>query len=409
MYKELDEIVREDLPIRFNEFDLLKTHFSRIINLFEGNILPPYEILIHPSSICNLNCEWCIGSFVANKKNSEKLLDNKLIDLNNMKKIVNDILSYKKEGINYLNGEKEVFRVKNVSFSGITGEPFIAKESILYAIDKLSENGIRVGAFTNGALIEREMYDTVLKMGYILISLDAGNSKTYSKLKCLNKNSNVFDKVINTIRELNIRKKEINSSTDINIGYVINHYNYTEIYSVAEILKSIGVHYLRFKTDIASLMNMTENERNFAKSEIMKAKKDLEDDYFTIVEIHNVLDDRKKTRNFSKCFVHYLIGNISADGNVYPCNYHPKPNGYYYDSALEKSFGTIWDEIPNNSIDKQIPKICPAVCDPFKNRANKLLEMAYDIYCDKGIDYLKKCIEHTELKLQTKKEKTTIM
>ena len=54
-------------------------------------------------------------------------------------------------------------------------------------------------------------------------------------------------------------------------------------------------------------------------------------------------------------------------------------------------------------------KICPAVCDPFKNRANKLLEMVYDIYCDKGIDYLKKCIEHTELKLQTKKEKTTIM
>ena len=56
MYDDLDVFVREDLPMRFNEFDLLKTHFSRIINLFEGRILPPYEILIHSSSVCNLNC-----------------------------------------------------------------------------------------------------------------------------------------------------------------------------------------------------------------------------------------------------------------------------------------------------------------------------------------------------------------
>lgn len=404
MYDDLDVFVREDLPMRFNEFDLLKTHFSRIINLFEGRILPPYEILIHPSSVCNLNCEWCIGSFVANKKSSNKLLKNNLMNLNNMKKIVDGILSYRKMGINYWTGKEEEFKINNVSFSGITGEPFIAKESILYAINKLSENGIRVGVFTNGVLIDKDMYDTVLKMGYILISLDAGNPITYSKLKCLNGDTDVFEKVINTIKELNIRKKELNSSTDINIGYVINHFNYREIYDIAQRLKKIGVHYLRFKTDIASLMNMTEEERDFAKSEINRSKKDLEDDNFKIVEIHNVLDDRKKTRNFKRCFVHYLIGNISADGNVYPCNYHPKPNGYYYDSAITKDFGQIWDNIPKSTIDKDIPNICPEVCDPFKNRANKLLEVTYEIYRNKGIEYLKKCIEHTTSKMEVKKE-----
>lgn len=117
MYDDLDVFVREDLPMRFNEFDLLKTHFSRIINLFEGRILPPYEILIHPSSVCNLNCEWCIGSFVANKKSSNKLLKNNLMDLNNMKKIVDGILSYRKMGINYWTGKEEEFKINNVSFS----------------------------------------------------------------------------------------------------------------------------------------------------------------------------------------------------------------------------------------------------------------------------------------------------
>lgn len=404
MYNELDDFVREDLPMQFNEFNLLKKHFSRIVNLFEGKILPPYEILIHPSSLCNLNCEWCIGSFVANKKKSNELLKNNLVDLNNMKKLVNGILSYRKNGVNYWTGEKEEFKVENVSFSGITGEPFVAKESILYAIEELAKNGIRVGVFTNGALIEKNMYDIILQMGYILISLDAGSTSTYSKLKCLNSDSDVFDKVMNTIKELNQRKKEINSSTDINIGYVINHYNYKEIYDAAIKLKSIGVHYLRFKTDIASLMNMTDEERKIAKNEIIRIKENVEDNYFKVVEIHDVLDDRKKTRNFKKCFVHYLIGNISADGNVYPCNYHPKPNGHYYSSAINNNFGQIWNEISHNTVDKEIPEICPAVCDPFKNRANKLLETAYDIYRRNGIEYLKKCIEHAENKIKKRNQ-----
>lgn len=402
MYNDLEQYVRFDLPRRFNEFEVLKSHFSRIINVFNNNMLPPYEILIHSSSICNLSCEWCIGSFVASKYNGNKLLKNNLLNLKNMEKVVERILSYKKIARDYVtDGEKE-FKVENVTFSGITGEPFIAKESILYAINELSENGIRVGVFTNGTLIEPDMYETVLKMGYLLISIDAGKSETYSKLKCQNKNTMMFEKVMKTIKELSELKKDNGSKTDINIGYVINEYNYNELYEVATILKNSGVHYLRFKTDIASLMMMTNEQREVAKIQIQKIKSELEDENFSVVEIHNVLDDRKKTRHFSKCFVHYLIGNISADGKVYPCNYHPKPDGYYYDSSIENEFSNIWDNIPNNNIDKLIPNICPEVCDPFKNRTNRLLEIAYDIYINKGLDYLKKCIEETDKKIDKK-------
>lgn len=398
MYNDLKKYVRFDLPGRFNEFDLLKTHYSRVINIFEGNILPPYEILIHPASICNLSCEWCIGSFVANKNNNDKLLTNNLMKLENMKKIIDGILKYKKIGKDYIDGLDKEFSVQNVSFSGITGEPFVAKESILYAIDKLSDAGIRVGAFTNGTLIEPEMYDTVLKMNYLLISVDAGNLKTYSKLKCQNKNPKMLDKILNTISSLSEKKKIINSNTDINVGYVVNEYNFNELYEIAIKLKNSGVHYLRLKTDIASLMKMSRDQRELAKLEIEKIKKNLVDDYFQIVEIHDVLDEREKTREHSKCFVHYLIGNISADGNVYPYNYHPKPNGYHLGSAIDKEFGTIWNEMQNNDIDKLLPGICPAVCDPFKNRANKLLEIAYKIYITKGMKYLKKCIDNINIK-----------
>lgn len=45
------------------------------------------------------------------------------------------------------------------------------------------------------------------------------------------------------------------------------------------------------------------------------------------------------------------------------------------------------------NIYNKIPKICPSVCDPFKNRANRLLEIAYEIYKKDGIESLIKNIE----------------
>ncbi len=399
---ELEKIVRKDIPMEFNELQMVKDQFSRIISVFNKNILPPYEILIHPSSICNLSCKWCIGSYVSRKDSVSELLDNNLKNVENMKKVVDDIISMKKVAKDYLTGEDNEFKVERVSFSGITGEPFVSKDSILYAIDKLSDAGIRVGIFTNGTLINEDMFDTLLKLKYLLISIDAGNNKTYSKLKCNNKETKTFDEIITTIEKLNKMKQKKKSSLEINVGYIINQYNYEELYILAKQLKKVGVHYLRFKTDIASLLNMNDNQRKIAKDQINKIKNELCDDKFKIVEIHNVLDDRDKKRDFKKCFVHYLIGNVSADGRVYPCNYHPKKNGYSFGSAIDNKFSEIWYNMLDYEIDKKIPSICPPVCDPFKNRANRLLETIYNIYEKQGLDYLIECIKEIEKEIENK-------
>lgn len=41
---KLREVYRDDLPGRFNEMEMLDRHFSRILNIFNGEILPSYEI-----------------------------------------------------------------------------------------------------------------------------------------------------------------------------------------------------------------------------------------------------------------------------------------------------------------------------------------------------------------------------
>jgi len=170
---------------------------------------------------------------------------------------------------------------------------------------------------------------------------------------------------------------------------MLNQFNYNEIYKIAKEMKKIGVYYFRLKTDISSQMLLDEEQNAIVKEQIEKIKSELEDDNFKFVAIHRLGNETEKIRDFKKCFIHYLYGAVSADGNVYPCNYHPKVDGYTYDSAITNKFGDIWENIKNYEIDKNIPKICPNRCDPFKTRANRLLEAAYEIYKEEGIESLK--------------------
>ena len=369
----MENKIRDDLPGRFSELDFFKRNFSRILNMYDGNVMPPYEVLIHPCSICNLSCKWCIGSYVTRDINKEKILENRLYKKENMKKIIDSILKYKKEGKDYLNGGKETFKIENVSFSGITGEPLLSTESVGYAINELKKDNRRVGLFTNGVLLNDNILNDILKMDYVLVSIDAGKNETYSKLKCNNQNQEMLNKVLKNIENLSKAKDKNNSNLDINVGYIINQYNYNEIYELASKLKKIGVHYFRLKTDISSRMILTKEQEKQVIEEIKMVKDNIEDNYFKIIEIHKIGNETQKIRDLKKCFVHYLYGAISADGNVYPCNYHPRKNGFYYDSAINSDFGKIWDDIKNYDIDKKIPNICPDRCDPFKTRANRLL------------------------------------
>ena len=138
------QLIRHDIPGRFNEVDLLKKQWARIQNALNGNILPPYEILIHPSSACNLCCAWCIGDhvpiqtknreglpiFLDASKTSTRRLPDTLADPDTMIRMIQGILDYKKIGT-YFDGEQKhehEFRVENVSFSGLIGEPLVFQE-----------------------------------------------------------------------------------------------------------------------------------------------------------------------------------------------------------------------------------------------------------------------------------------
>lgn len=267
--------------------------------------------------------------------------------------------------------EKE-FVVENISFSGIVGEPLVNKKSLLKAIEYINKNERRAGLFTNGVLMDESTYEVLKDAGYVLVSVDASNNETFANMKyCGEINEfNCFERVIENIAGLVRYRDQHNGKVDVNVGFVVNQYNYNEIYDLAKILKRIGVHYFRLKTDIASIMNLTPEKLQIAKNQIAQVEKELSDDYFKIVCIHRLDNPEDKTRKFEICRISRLYAAIGSDGCMYACNYHPSKNGIKFGDLLKDNFQQIWENCKKSINCKEA---CPAMCDPFKNRANNLL------------------------------------
>ncbi len=255
----------------------------------------------------------------------------------------------------------------------------MAKDAIMQSMKYLVDHGIRTGIFTNGLLIDKEISSVLANISYVLISLDAANNETYCKMKCigLNDKYDYIKRIIDNILTLNSEKEKTSSNLDINIGYVVNQYNYLEIETAARISKSIGVRYFRLKMDIAVKNVLNDERRNIVKEQIENIKVKLEDGYFKLVEIHSIskIIESDQKRMFLQCFINQIFAAVASDGCLYACNYHANPNGVMLGNLLSNDMRSIWESFKSTNL-----KLCPKVCDPYKNRANNMLYQAKSIY-----------------------------
>lgn len=384
---KLENLFRNDLPGNFNEFDLVKNQWPRIQNVFNGNKLLPHEIIIHPTWTCNLRCKWCIGQNVETSNKEQVELQEKLNDPNNMLKMLQNICSSENEGVYFENGKqkKEIFKVNNISFSGLIGEPLIAKTAVLKGMEYLVNQNIRTGIFTNGLLMDSQAIDTMANINYVLISIDAANNETYNFMKCsgLSQTEKRVDLILKNIAQLNDEKLKIKSNLDINVGFVVNEYNYKEIYKLASLLRKIGVHYLRLKFDIAIKHKLNNQQLDEVRNQILSVHNNLDNNYFKLIEIHRMseLISSDQKRLFNTCFINKIYAAIGPDAHLYACNYHAKEGGVRYGDVLNENFIDVWRNFNHCDVN-----LCPNVCDPFKNRANNMLSELYNIYNLYGMD-----------------------
>jgi len=106
--KFVDFLTRGSPPEDY-EAQLLREHSSRVKAIFEGKIVPPYELEIQPTAKCNLKCRHCFG------RDYCKLGDK--IGLEEMKVIAERVDEFRENG----------FSIDVVKFCGATGEPFVVQ------------------------------------------------------------------------------------------------------------------------------------------------------------------------------------------------------------------------------------------------------------------------------------------
>lgn len=401
-FESFKKYLRTDIPGIFNEIFILKKHRGRFNYVLNTDIvLPPYEVIIHPCSRCNLRCKWCIGGNVPTEKGETKAdlqrLPSTLTDPSKMERLIKNLLSYKKT-VTTTEDNKEIkktYGVENVSFSGLVGEPFVAKESFIRAVELLTEQNIRVGVYSNGTLLDDELIEALLKIAYINIDIDTGRASTYSKLKYRGdskKGKALFNRLVKNIKKLvEARDKSRTSSLEINASYVLYPGNYKEIYEAAKLLKELGISNLRMKQDDSG-QNLLSKEQIVKANKLIDKIDRLVDEKFNFIRIHRLNNPSEMRRTVDSCMITDLIGAIGSDGNVYPCNYHPRPGGFSYGNALEEDFQQIWEGEERKKIKQKLPSICPKVCDPFKNRANKLFAAIKEYQMRYGKEKTKKLI-----------------
>jgi len=397
---------RPDLPGRFNEADLFRREWPRMLATFKGIVVPPFEVLIHPSSACNLCCEWCIGDHVpivqghilldASKRSGR--LPDLLAVPENMMRVISGIIQYTKT-ISVGEGDIENsqdFKVENVSFSGLIGEPLMAKRAVVPAMQALIEHGRRVGIFTNGIRMDESTWDTLVRSAYVHVSLDAACGSTYAQLKFGGRphGLNLFQTALANLSGLIKRRAATPTSPlAINASFILYPDNFLEVYEAAKLLKELGVDNLRIKQDNSGERLLSPEQRVAAEGLLNRIESTLVDRHFSLIRIHKLNDVEEMKRTCSSCQITNLMAAIGSDGELYPCNYHPRPGGVTYGSAITIPFSEVWEGSRRTLLRNDLPSVCPTVCDPYKNRANRLLGTAKAVYEFEGVQ---KLVEYKE-------------
>jgi MoaA/NifB/PqqE/SkfB family radical SAM enzyme len=400
---------RPDLPGRFNELDVLRREWPLVAASVAGQVLPPYEVLVHPSSGCNLRCQGCIGDHVplgvwdsqretlrvleASKEAVERLPD-VLADPAAMMKLARELVGYRKAGTYRSGGVERTaeFGVRTVSFSGLIGEPLIARAALVPAMGYLLGQGMRVGLFTNGVLMDVPVIEVLVGAAYVNLSLDAATADTYARLKFRDHPAGrvKFERAVANLTALAQRRRAAGTDLEINTSFILYPANYHEVYDAAALAKQAGADRIRLKRDISGQRLLDAAQREQAARLIRRIRDELVDDTFGLVEIHKLdyLDGLERT--FPVCSITDLVAAVGSDGCLYPCNYHPRPGGASYGSAIQTSFAQVWEGEARARIRARLPGICPKVCDPFKQRANTMLFEANQIIATHGLDHLER-------------------
>ena len=191
-------------------------------------------------------------------------------------------------------------------------------------IDRLVHNNVEAGVVTNGTRINT-CIDALSQCTWVGVSVDAGTSRTFNKLKGLPEGSQTFSKIIDNMATLadysrwhSTRLGMNRPSYGVSYKYLLYKENIGEIYEAAKIAKSIGCKSIHFRPAGTTWDNIgTDKEIIFTQDEIalfeeqIRLAQELDDENFGVFGVTHKFNANFGISNiFSKCYAIFMTAVI---------------------------------------------------------------------------------------------------
>jgi len=302
---------------------------NKIYNKISGIYKLPLCLQIEPTTLCNLNCIWCVYSKV--NKNTKK------ISFEQFKKVIDQF--------------PFLFILK---FAGI-GE-FFTNKDFIKMISYLKEKKVFYSCFTTNftILTNSDIIDLVnSNINTIFVSIDGATKETYEKIR---KGAN-FETLINNIKKFQNHPKK--SKPKLVIRTVISNQNKHELFKIIDLAKELKIKKIHFQ-------KLYENDKlSLNKEEYLQYKKKL----LQYSDIKLKFSEINK-KSINKCLRALTVMYISAEGYVLPCSLLTQREDYFellkkegFGNVFEDSIKEIWNDqkykdFRKNIVNGKIPKIC---------------------------------------------------
>lgn len=329
----------------------------------------PIVVELDPTTACNLACPDCI---------SRDLLNQGYFSRERLRSLIKELVEAGVKAVIFIGG----------------GEP-LAHPEIGWAIEYLGKHGVQIGITTNGLLIKRYLEPISKYANWVRVSMDAGTSETFQRIRPSPSGKSEFDKAIDNMRALaKVKKGKLGYSfmiyqegkfdapvtgKDKKIP-LSNYTNAHEIATAADIAKAIGCDYFEIKPmyDINHFAIMQRQELiTIVKQQLDRVSAHNSENFKVLyaTKLLQTLSDGEaiEEKDYTRCAVAQLRTLITPSG-AYVCPYFRGKDHKRIGDLSENSLKEVWHGDQRKSVMADLnPSIdCKMHC--IRHDSNMMIE-----------------------------------
>jgi MoaA/NifB/PqqE/SkfB family radical SAM enzyme len=348
----------------FNYEEFLLGHANRIERWFKKDMTPPFEVEFQPSSLCQFQCNHCIGTAITGR-----LPETGVQSLNECRwQSVFDL-------------ESDGFKIERIRISGLCGEPLnIPMRDFTFQVLEAANIADRETVlFTNGeALCDPSVRSHLVEVApdWLHISLDACDPATFATIKGCD--GEKYNEICNAIKEFCSNTNKQKKTTQTVVGYVVTQTNAHTLRLALDNQQNLahGANFIRFKPDIRGPFGISWRDWRETKELILLRQQSGTSPqiFLTDVPWHHCL-----ATIANNCWSQFFYATVGPDGNVFPCDHLTTSSKAVIGNLFKTDFGDIWSHLWEKGNIGEICSDC-IVCSPFSSRLNHFVENLHVLF-----------------------------